>query len=309
MLWGALAANAPDADAVLNFFVSDIDSLVLHRGLSHSIFTALLLSPFLGWLLWKMHKQQGKLASWIILITTNVLLHDFLDTCNVYGTGLFTPFTDHRFSFNNIFVADPVFTLPLLISCIALLIVKRDSMKRQKWIVSGLIISAVYMSVTFYNHSKAVKALHVSMNEKGIVSDEFFATPTLVNSLLWNVVVKDSSGFWIGYYSVFDNDPSPDLNFIPQNKNLLDDLDDAVEVEKLMTFTNGYYCITDSLGKLWFNDIRFGQVGGWEDPDAIFGLSFDLSKNADNTMVVQKGRLEGSRKEMLESMWSRIKGI
>jgi inner membrane protein len=78
MLFGAIAGSAPDIDAVLNFFVSDVDSLVMHRGITHSIFVALTIGPLLGWLLWKwFKKQEGTRSGWIALVTINILFHLF----------------------------------------------------------------------------------------------------------------------------------------------------------------------------------------------------------------------------------------
>ena len=67
MLWGAVAANAPDIDAMVNFFVSDIDSLVMHRGITHSVFTAFIFGPLMGLLLWKAYKEKGLLLSWMLI--------------------------------------------------------------------------------------------------------------------------------------------------------------------------------------------------------------------------------------------------
>lgn len=308
MLWGAVAASAPDIDAVLSFFVSDIDSLVLHRGITHSLFVALLAGPLFAWLIWKYHKSTGRLSSWIIMITSNIIGHDLLDTCTVYGTGLFTPFYDYRFSFDNIFVADPLYTLPLLASFFALLILRNNDHARHKWNRFGLVASSIYMMLTFFNHHNATEALQASMKEKGIKPGAYFAAPTLFNSFLWNVVVQDSAGFWVGYYSVFDRVKKPELHYVPQNKELLAAWSEKEDIRKLVIFTKGFYCITEKNGSRWFNDLRFGQVGGWENPQANFAFAFDLSEEADNTMVVQKGRIEGSTRTMIARLWVRIKG-
>ncbi len=308
MLWGAVAGSAPDIDAILSFFVSDVDSLVMHRGITHSVFTALLVGPLWGWLFWRLNKNIGFLVSWMLLFTSNILLHNFLDTCTVYGTGLLTPFTEYRFSFDNIFVADPLYTIPLLIGFFALLLLPRNHPSRYKWNRFSLIASSAYMLVTFYSHHRATEELKDSLHEKGIATESYFAAPTLFNSLLWNVVAADSTGFWVGYYSVFDGSKNPDLYFIPQNNELLADWSEKDEIRKLKIFTKGFYCITEKNGNRWFNDLRFGQVGGWENPNGNFAFAFDLSEDADNTMVVQQGRIDGSRREMIISMWNRIKG-
>lgn len=309
MLWGALAGNAPDADAVMNFFISDVDSLVMHRGLSHSVFTALVMGPILGWLLWRMYtKKEADWKAWAFMITLNIFFHLFLDTCTVYGTGLLTPFTDYRYAFDTIFVADPLYTLPLIISVIALLFLSKNHHSRSTWNNTGLVLSSLYMVFAFYNHSNAINAVARTAKEKNIQSEQFQATPTLFNNILWNVVVKDSGGYWMGNYSIFDEDPTPELYFVNENSGLLADLPNQDDVEKLKKFANGYYCVTREEGKTLFNVIRFGTVNGWENPNTKLAFSFDLTPGADNSMVVQDGRIEGTKPVVLRSMWERMKG-
>ena len=38
MVWGAVAGTIPDLDVVGNYFMTDLDGLLFHRGISHSIF-------------------------------------------------------------------------------------------------------------------------------------------------------------------------------------------------------------------------------------------------------------------------------
>ncbi len=309
MLWGALAGNAPDADAVMNFFISDVDSLVMHRGLSHSVFTALLMGPLLGWLLWRMYtKKETNWRAWAFMITLNIFFHLFLDTCTVYGTGLFTPFTDYRYTFDTIFVADPIYTLPLIVSVIALLVLSKHNQSRSRWNAIGLVLSSLYMVFAFFNHSNAINAVQLAAKEKNIDSKMFQATPTLFNNILWNVVVKDSGGYWMGNYSIFDEDPTPDLHFVKENSQLLADLPNQDDVSKLKKFANGFYCVTIEENKTRFNVIRFGTVNGWENPNSQFAFSYDLDPAANNAMVVQEGRIKGTQPEILESMWNRMKG-
>jgi inner membrane protein len=310
MIWGALAASTPDIDALVNFVVTDIDSLLLHRAFTHSIFAALLAGPLWGWGLWKLYRENVSTKNtWMIMITLNILIHDLVDTCTVYGTGLFIPISDYRYSFDNIFVADPLYTLPLLIAFIVLVILKRGHPARYKWNRFGLITSSAYMLLTFFNHHRAVNALELAMEERGIKSEAYFAAPTLLNNLLWNTVAHDSAGFWIGYYSVLDRKNSLELYYTPKNEELLKEWLKSPDVQKLIRFSQGYYCISESDGKIWFNDLRFGQIGGWEKPDAPFAFSFDLSADADNAMVVQKGRIEGTKREMIHSLWNRMWGF
>ena len=49
MLWGAVAGTIPDLDVIGNLFMSEIDSLAFHRGVSHSLFFALIFSFFIAY--------------------------------------------------------------------------------------------------------------------------------------------------------------------------------------------------------------------------------------------------------------------
>jgi len=59
---------------------------------------------------------------------------------------------------------------------------------------------------------------------------------------------------------------------------------------------------------LVFNDLRFGQIMGWQDPKGKFVFHYFLKDSADNALVVQRGRLEGWNKDAFNSLLKRIKG-
>jgi inner membrane protein len=64
------------------------------------------------------------------------------------------------------------------------------------------------------------------------------------------------------------------------------------EVKQLKKFSQGFYVAEKWNDSLVFNDLRFGQIMGWEDPNARFVFHFILQPGADNTMVVQRGRFQ-----------------
>ena len=57
MVWGGLAGTIPDLDIFGNLFLSEIDGLAFHRGVSHSIFFAVLFPWILGWLTDALYKS------------------------------------------------------------------------------------------------------------------------------------------------------------------------------------------------------------------------------------------------------------
>jgi inner membrane protein len=307
MLIGAIAGNAPDIDALMNFFVSDLDALLWHRGITHSVFVAAVVGPLLGWLFWF---KSGKrfLPGWIALFTLNLWTHEFLDTCTMYGTALFMPFSDERYAFNNIFVVDPIYTLPILVSTSVLIFMSGNNNKRNRVNLIGLAVSSLYMISTFFSQSIANNSLAVALQQKGVSNAETVAVPTLFNTMLWNVTAKAQGGFWVGYVSVFDTDSAAQLYFIPDNDSLNAAFVNDRSVQRLAEFTNGFYVLRKHEDRNWFHDLRFGQVQGWSDPNSMFGFSFDLSPGADNSMVVQQGRIEGLKIPVIKSMWNRMLG-
>ncbi len=101
-----------------------------------------------------------------------------------------------------------------------------------------------------------------------------------------------------------------ELTFIPKNDSLLGDFRNDPGVQKLIRFSQDYYCITqnDSAG-IDFHDMRFGQVGGWDNPYAGFVFSYNITKNAQQKANINQGRFEASTGEAFHSLVRRIKGI
>lgn len=310
MFWGAVAASAPDCDAVLNFIVSDVDSLVMHRGITHSVFVAMVAGPLAGYGLSKADSgRSGSAMQWILMITIALFSHLFLDTCTVYGTGLLTPFSEKRYAFDNIYVADPLYTLPFLIAFVALLILKRNHPGRVRWLSFAFLLSSAYLIFTFYSHHNAIEAGKRALIKRQITPTSVMATPTLMNSFLWHFTAADSSGYWSGYWSVFDrNETTPELTWLPQNLQLADSVEDKLAYEKMVRFADGFFTLSKDGDAVRMNVLRFGQVAGWVDPHSKGAFSFDLTPGADNSMVVQQGRIETTKKEVLNAMFERMKG-
>ena len=306
MLWGALAASIPDIDVAFVPFFKPPFSLTIHRGFTHSIFFAVLLVPLLAYFFSKRFNRVAGFKDWSILFGLGLFSHIFIDACTSYGTGWFEPFSHYRVTFNNIFVADPIYTLPLLVSTIALWIMKKNSPKRRPWQKTGLILSSFYLALTFANKMYVDSVFHASLEEQRIPSARFFSTPTPLNNLLWMGVAEDSSGYHIGYFSDLDKDHHIAFHYVPKNDSLLAGKDPAV-VETLKWFSGNYYCVTQSDSTVSFNDLRFGQFPGWDDPGAPFAFSFNLNKKGKQN-ALQRGNFKGSIGENFNKLLKRIAG-
>ncbi len=310
MLWGAIADTIPDLDVFAAPCFSNAQQLMVHRGITHSILFAVVMSPLLGWLLSRWYKKiEVSWRSWSWLFFLGLFSHIIIDSLTAYGTGWFEPFNSYRVAFNTIFVADIFYTLPFLVCVIIALIAKNGSPKRIKWNKTGLIISTLYLGFTIINKWHVHNKMHESLLEKKYIqTTDIVTTPTPLNNFLWMAYAPDKSGYWFGYYSIFDK--TNDVEYFHVNKNdslLLPHLNNK-SIKLLKQFSKGYYCITKRDSSIYFNDIRFGQIGAWNNPDSTFVFSFVIDENADNSGVLDRSKLKTSYSEAISSLVTRIKG-
>ncbi|MBA4146397.1 MAG: metal-dependent hydrolase, partial [Cytophaga sp.] len=67
--------------------------------------------------------------------------------------------------------------------------------------------------------------------------------------------------------------------------------------------------VDDRDSTLVFNDLRFGQIMGWDHPEGKFVFRYYLQKPDENLLVMQRGRFTGWNRKTVRAMLTRIKGI
>ena len=72
--------------------------------------------------------------------------------------------------------------------------------------------------------------------------------------------------------------------------------------------SQGYYTVEQWKDTLVFNDLRFGQINGWQNPNSRFAFHYYLSHPEDNDLIVQRGRMAGVNMGSARVMWERILG-
>ena len=87
---GAVAGALPDIDTFLSLSGDYFDELMLHRGITHSLFFAPVVGPLLGCALWRLERRGGteRLRAWIVALTLALLSHPLLDVTTSYGIQL-----------------------------------------------------------------------------------------------------------------------------------------------------------------------------------------------------------------------------
>lgn len=304
MLYGAIAGTIPDLDVLAGYFTDVATSLEIHRGFSHSLLFAFLFAPVLGYFV-SLYEKAAHWKKWSYLFFWGLLSHSLLDAHTTWGTQLFWPF-DLRVAYKNIFVIDPLYTLPLLVGLILALFQKRTSPKRKKFNRMGLIISSAYLGLTILLKGISYFQFEKALKTQEIVYSEIETKPTALNSILWVANVKTPDAFLIGYYSLFDTRPIG-FSTYPKNHHLLGSLENHEKIRRMIKISKGWYTISEEAGELYFNDLRFGTLS--IEPGAS-NFVFSYKIEAENGTVKFTERQKGSRdaKKLVLQLWQRIKG-
>lgn len=309
MLWGALANSIPDVDVVTGFWMNPADALLAHRGFTHSILFQLLFLPLAAGLMVRIYRNKKfSFKEWGVLIGSGLFLHIFLDALTAYGTGWFEPFSHYRVSFNVLFILDPLFSIGFWIGAIVLLVMKTTNPSRRKVATVFTLISACYLLFTMINKIMVNEWIEKTLTRDKISDENYFSTPTPLNNFLWYIVASDSNGFHIGYYSIFDKPDSIEYTVILKDAQLDDSLAGNKDVQKLARFSQGYFLLQKEKDQVVFSDLRMGQIGGWADVTSPFVFRYFISKENDNSLSIQRGRMKAMQDGAMVKLWERMKG-
>tara|TARA_R100000935_G_scaffold57922_1_gene93194 strand:+ start:2647 stop:3642 length:996 start_codon:yes stop_codon:yes gene_type:complete len=303
-MYGAIAGTIPDLDVVANYLVDTVTALEVHRGFTHSIVFSIVFGLFFGWLV-SLWEKRASWKQWSLLWFLCFLTHPLLDAHTTWGTQLFWPF-DIRLAYKNIFVIDPLYTLPFLIFLVVALLRKRNDPKRRTFNNLGLWVSSIYLVLTLVLKGITFLKFENALEEQRIAYTEIETKPAPLNAILWTANVETEHSFLIGYYSLFDSQPIK-FGVHPKNHELLGGLAADAKIKRLIKLTNGFYTISEDNGNLYFNDLRFGTLS--VDPnnrDYVF--SFLLEKKGENLVVTENRKRPEDAKNLLKELWVRIKG-
>ncbi len=309
LLFGAIYQSIPDVDFVAAFFLSPTENILVHRGFTHSFLFAILITIIISFFAnrWRKATDFG-FSNWVIFVGVEIFVHLVLDGLNSYGVGWLEPFSHQRFAYNAIFVIDPLFSIWLGISCIALLLLHQQHRARLQWVRFGLLASSIYLCFCLINKMIVNNRMEHSLTSQRILYNRYFTTPTALNNLLWYCVAESDSGYHIGYRSVFDSSTEIKLQYFSRNESLFTTLKKEDEVKRLLQFSNGFYTIEKIDDGLLFNDLRFGRIAGWERRETEFTFHYYLQQPHRNVLVVQRGRFAEWNWPTLKSLVKRIRG-
>lgn len=304
-VYGAILGTIPDLDVVIGLFLDPVAGVAIHRGLSHSILFYFLLSPILGWIITKLEKDKITFQRSIIVAFFGLFTHVLLDAFTSWGTQILWPLPD-RFALKTIFVIDPLYTIPLLISLIYVF-KSKDELMRKKYLFRGLFISSGYLLLTCGIKLFALQKFENALQNQDISYTEIIVKPTAFNTILWNANVKTKNGYLLADYSLLDtkeisftlyeNDSNTELEIIKSSR-----------YEKLVCISEGWHIVSRHKNAIYFNDLRFGLLDdNPRHPQFAFSYEFIPKMDGDFEVIeVPKQKRDG--KILLQKMWKRLQG-
>ncbi|MDK9762364.1 metal-dependent hydrolase [Vibrio sp. D420a] len=299
LLAGAALGTLPDLDVVLDYGDA-VQNTIKHRGFSHSLLTLPPLAFLISWLYCVRYSDSFWTLARVLFLTVSVLVtHTLLDAMTTYGTQLIWPFEGY-FELRNVFIIDPLYTLPLLFAIGVALIFKH---KGGRWCQGVVLLSTLYLGWGYASQQVIADRVEQNLAAQNLPNQQVLITPTAFNTFLWRVVVMDDGQYWEGLASVLDSDNKIDFISRPLGNWPLEEKPNTLE--GLKAFSHNYlnYRVEDDT--LIVSDLRLGMANN---------LSFEFvfaEKDSDGEWKLLEAtqRYPSERGlDMLAPLWQRLKG-
>jgi len=192
-----VTVNLPDIDFIIQFFGDRIMYMEHHRGLSHSILFAPFFAAFVAYIL----KLTVKGLEFRLVFTytlVGIVLHIFFDLITSFGTMIFYPITDARYTLDLIFIIDPWLTGSLIVF---LILGRKFKRKRQTIMWGAIAFVAVYFVLAFVNREIVRSKVDEYFTGKGIEYNRMIVLPQPFAITNWMVGVETDDAA----YQIFTN--------------------------------------------------------------------------------------------------------
>ena len=254
--------------------------------------------------------REVSYGRWLALFGLGVGTHPLLDGFTTYGTQVLQPFSELRVAWNTISVADPAYTLPFLALLLAASRVSRGRPLRRGLTWAGLAIGTAYLALTCVNLLRVRSRVGADLAAAGIAHERFLVTPTLLQNVLWNVVVDQGDTLLTGQLGLLDEPfrlTPQRLTAVPRRGHLLAAIADERAVRVARWFSDDYFAVAPATGDtLDYFDLRFGTLPGRE---PVFGFRL-YPRGAGQEWGFRQRPVDvgGDGAEVLGALWRRVRG-
>ena len=290
-LYGAVLGTLPDLDVL--WVKNAVDSFTEHRSFTHSLIVLLLVSPLFALLLKRWHpfaktisgktinesaidKSPISFQYYCFSVYLIFATHALIDWFTVYGTQLLWPLTNYPFGLASVFIVDPLYTLPLLLFLLVMII-----WRKYKALIVGIAVSCVYLTWSLVAQATQANYFETALQEKGINTQKSLTLPTPLNTLLWKNITMAENGYWVSFRSIFDDKDAPlQIQFFSSENDKIEQIAETESVKRLQAFTKGFYQIRELDDGIWMSDLRMGGFGN-------FVFNFRVGERNQSQKIIQ----------------------
>ncbi len=295
LLWGAAIAILPDLDIFIPYD-NDLAAITHHRSWSHSWIIQTLLAPMLAWLL-HCFDNTFQFKQWWLIVWFALITHSGLDALTIYGTQLFWPFMPSPYSGGSVFIIDLVYSLPLLVGFVAILL-KPDIGVNQRIMKTMFTFSCAYLVWGLLAQNWVTYNAKLELATQNIKTDKVLVTATPFNTLLWRVIVIDDDVYYEGFRSLLDD--SAPIKFTQYNRHseLINTLQHSDALKRLSWFTNGFYSVKQLNDSIIATDLRMGL-------EPIYFFRYTIAQIENPTIkILSPMRIHSERRSKQGLIWT-----
>jgi len=191
---GFFAGMAADLDVLIRSEADPLMFLEYHRQFTHALIFipvgGLLCALAVHWILRR--RWRLTFAQTFLFCTLGYATHALLDTCTSYGTMLFWPFSDERFSWSIVSIVDPLFTVPILV-----LVVLAGFRRKPVLARIALAWAGIYLSAGALQHHAALAMGREIATSRGHTPIRLEVKPSVGNILVWKTIYETPNRFYV----------------------------------------------------------------------------------------------------------------
>ena len=261
IVWFAMAAAwIPDVDNAAGFFSPEF-YLLYHRGITHSFVGGMAIALILA-AVYRLFDRRGSFWAHAGVAYGCVLTHIFLDVVTSYGTMIFAPMSDTRYSLHSVFIIDPIYTVAMLTILVFSFAVRN---KRTIIALIGVGWIVLYPLANYTLAQSLERSLIAGFNEKGLTYDRVEVTADALSPLYWKVVTRDKDRYTISYIALWNSgEPAGQERFHVADTDMMKKLGREASIFKTYMWFGLYPYASredsDSGTKIEIGDLRFYSV-------------------------------------------------
>ncbi|GMQ49111.1 metal-dependent hydrolase [Vibrio sp. 10N] len=299
LLTGAAIGTLPDLDVVIDYGDA-VSNTIKHRGFTHSLLLIPLFSLVVSWLYCRFRPDAFWSFTRVFALVLSVLVtHVAIDAMTTYGTQLLWPIPGY-FEVGNVFIIDPLYTLPLLLG-IGVALFSRH--RGGRWCQGVVLVSSFYLVWGYVAQQVIADRVEDNLALQNISNEQVLITPSPFNTLLWRVVVVEGDQYFEGLASLLDKEPH--IDFIARSRGQWPLEEKPSTLVGLEAFSHGFLGYRQQGDQLIVSDLRLGMA----DSLAFEFVFANTTSSPQWTLLDAPTRLESERSfEQISVLWQRMLG-